>query len=81
VDERHTAALVAANDADELAARGNVAAAVEMYAAQGNWERAHELVSGRPRGARPRGVCLGLLGWAHPSTQKRLRGQGWSLTC
>ncbi|KIZ07625.1 Intraflagellar transport protein [Monoraphidium neglectum] len=45
VDERHTAALVAANDADELAARGNVAAAVEMYAAQGNWERAHELAA------------------------------------
>ncbi len=44
VDAQHTAALLAASDADGLAARGNAAAAVELYAAQGDWERAHKLV-------------------------------------
>jgi hypothetical protein len=44
IEQQHTAHLVENNDAEELAARGNAAAAVEMYAAQGNWKRAHELV-------------------------------------
>jgi hypothetical protein len=44
IDEQHTQHLVASNDAEELANRGNAAAAVEMFAAQGNWKRAHELV-------------------------------------
>jgi hypothetical protein len=46
IEQQHTAHLVENNDAEELAARGNAAAAVEMYAAQGNWKRAHELVRG-----------------------------------
>jgi len=45
VEERRTQHLVASNNADELAARGNAAAALEMYSAQGNWERTHQLVS------------------------------------
>ncbi|GBF87714.1 intraflagellar transport protein [Raphidocelis subcapitata] len=45
VEDAHTRALVAANDADALAARGNVGAAVEMFAAQGNWARAHEMAA------------------------------------
>lgn len=45
IEQQHTEHLVANNDAEELAARGNAGAAVEMYAAQGNWQRAHELVS------------------------------------
>jgi hypothetical protein len=49
IEQQHTAHLVDNNDAEELAARGNAAAAVEMYAAQGNWKRAHELVRGRSR--------------------------------
>jgi hypothetical protein len=59
VEEAHTGALVAANDADALAARGNAAAAVEMFVARGNWERAHELVGwgDRVRGAGP-GQCV-----------------------
>jgi len=44
-EEAHTRALVASSDADELAARGNAAAAVEILVNQGNWERAHTLVS------------------------------------
>jgi hypothetical protein len=44
IEQQHTQHLVENNDAEELAARGNAAAAVEMYAAQGNWKRAHELV-------------------------------------
>jgi hypothetical protein len=50
VEGEHTRALVAGGDAGELAARGNAAAAVEIYAAQGQWERAHELVRGLARG-------------------------------
>jgi hypothetical protein len=46
IEEQHTQHLVANNDAEELASRGNAPAAVEMFAAQGNWKRAHELVSG-----------------------------------
>jgi hypothetical protein len=46
IEEQHTQHLVASNDAEELASRGNAPAAVEMFAAQGNWKRAHELVSG-----------------------------------
>jgi hypothetical protein len=46
IEQQHTQHLVENNDAEELAARGNAAAAVEMYAAQGNWKRAHELVRG-----------------------------------
>ena len=65
VDEEHTRALVASDDAHELAARGNTAAAVEMLAARGNWERAHELVgrrgpAGRPGGQRRRRACARL---------------------
>jgi hypothetical protein len=44
IEASHTQHLVANNDAEELASRGNAAAAVEMFAAQGNWKRAHELV-------------------------------------
>lgn len=44
IEEQHTQHLVANNDAEELASRGNAAAAVEMFAAQGTWKRAHELV-------------------------------------
>lgn len=44
IEQQQTDHLVANNDAEELAARGNAGAAVEMYAAQGNWDRAHELV-------------------------------------
>lgn len=44
IEDSHTQHLVANNDAEELASRGNAAAAVEMFAAQGNWKRAHELV-------------------------------------
>ncbi|KAF8062969.1 IFT172 [Scenedesmus sp. PABB004] len=45
VEEAQTASLVAANDAEQLAARGNAGAAVEMFAAQGNWARAHKLAA------------------------------------
>eukprot|EP00878_Enallax_costatus_P044551 GHUV01053219.1.p1 GENE.GHUV01053219.1~~GHUV01053219.1.p1 ORF type:complete len:206 (+),score=75.58 GHUV01053219.1:877-1494(+) len=45
IEQQHTDHLVANNDAEELAARGNAGAAVEMYAAQGNWDRAHELAA------------------------------------
>lgn len=44
IEQQHTQHLVENNDAEQLAARGNAAAAVDMYAAQGNWKRAHELV-------------------------------------
>lgn len=62
VDDEHTRALVASDDADELAARGNTAAAVEMFAARGNWERAHELV-GAGRGGRAALQCA-LAAWS-----------------
>jgi DNA polymerase/3'-5' exonuclease PolX len=45
IEGQHMQHLVASNNAEELASRGNTAAAVEMFAAQGNWKRAHELVS------------------------------------
>ncbi|WIA40104.1 hypothetical protein OEZ86_013511 [Tetradesmus obliquus] len=45
IEQQHTQHLVENNDAEQLAARGNAAAAVDMYAAQGNWKRAHELAA------------------------------------
>lgn len=39
IEEQHTRYLVANNNADELAARGNAGQAIEMYAAQGNWDK------------------------------------------
>jgi len=49
IEEQHTQHLMANNNAEELASRGNAAAAVEMFAVQGNWKRAHELVSLQPQ--------------------------------
>jgi hypothetical protein len=42
---------VANNDAEELASRGNAAAAADMFAAQGNWTRVHQLVRAQPSGS------------------------------
>lgn len=39
-------ALVAGGDAEGLAAAGDAEAAVELLASRGEWDRAHELVSG-----------------------------------
>lgn len=47
IDDQHTQRLVASNDAEELASMGNAAAAAELFAAQGNWPRAHQLVRTR----------------------------------
>jgi hypothetical protein len=44
VDAQHTQHLVANNNAEELVRRGHAEAAVDTFAAQGNWMRAHELV-------------------------------------
>lgn len=63
IEQQHTQHLVANNDAEELAARGNAAAAVEMYAAQGNWQRAHELVGGSPGSSYPQ-LCIARTGCA-----------------
>lgn len=76
IEQQHTQHLVANNDAEELASRGNAHAAVEMFAAQGNWKRAHELVSGVLEGCcRPcwrRCYCCAM--YAVP-TKARLQGR------
>jgi hypothetical protein len=45
IEEAQTQQLVSSNDAEALAARGNASQALELYAAQGNWDKAHALVS------------------------------------
>ena len=44
IEEAQTQHLVTNNDAEALAARGNANQALELYAAQGNWDKAHALV-------------------------------------
>jgi hypothetical protein len=46
VEGAQTSHQVDNQDAEGLAARGNAGQAVELYASQGNWDRAHALVRG-----------------------------------